>query len=215
MKKAASFLLTSVVMLVALCLLPFSAHAAEKVSVSIPVEIEGGGTAVVISEVNCPLPERSATEVLNGTTEKININFTVPGDYGYTIRAEAKDEAYFSPEYYTALVAVRADSGGELTGTVVLKKADSEYKPDVCLFTRAEETIVPSDDTKPVEPDEPVTPKQGSKNPPVSRPKTGDDSMLDFYLLICIAASGGLFLLSVIYLVSTERMIGRKKQEKQ
>lgn len=198
-------------MLVALCLFPFSALAAETVSVSIPVEIEGGGTAVVITEVNCPLPEHSSAEVLNGTTEKINIDFTAPGDYSYTIRAEAKDGANYSPEYYTASVAVRANSGDTLSATVVLKKADSEYKPDVCVFTRAEESADTSELTVPTEP---VTPTQASKNPPVSRPKTGDDSMLDIYLMICIAASGGLFLLSVIYLVSTERMIDRYKKRK-
>ena len=212
MKKAISFLFTSALTLVALCLLPFSALAAENVTVSIPVEIEGGGTAAVISEVNCPLPERSSIDVLNGTTEKINIVFTEPGDYVYTIRAEAKDEAFYSPEYYTALVAIRAGSGGELSATVVLSKANSEHKPDVCVFTRADDPHDPSGNNVPTED---VSPTQAPKNPPVSRPKTGDDSMLDIYLLICIAAAGGLFLMSVIYLVSTERMIGRnKKREK-
>ena len=38
-----------------------------------------------------------------------------------------------------------------------------------------------------------------------SRPKTGDNSILDIYLLICIAASAGLFALSIGYTVDTNK----------
>ena len=205
MKKATIYLLTGVVMLVTLCMFPFSAFAAEAVSVSIPVEIEGGGTAVLITEVNCPLPESSSVEVKDGETENINISFTTPGDYSYTVKAEAKDGLYYSPEYYTATVAVRTDNSGELNATVVLKKPDSDHKPAKCRFELTEK---PTDAPK----TEPVTTTQtqAPKEPPTSRPKTGDDSMLDIYLLICIVAAGGLFMLAVIYSVSTERLIKRK-----
>lgn len=190
-------------MLVTLCMFPFSASAAESASVSIPIEIEGGGTAVMIPEVNCPLPESSSVEVKDGATENINISFTTPGDYEYTVKAETKEGLYYSPEYYTATVAVRADSSGELTSTVILTKADSDYKPDRCRFELAEK---PTDAPK----TEPATQTQAPKEPPTSRPKTGDDGMLDIYLMICILAAGGLFALSVIYSVSTERLIKRK-----
>lgn len=203
MKKAIIFLLTGAVTLVTLCLLPFTAFAAEAESVSIPVEIEGGGTAEIISEVNCPLPESSSVEVKDGATENINISFTTPGDYEYTVKAEAKDGLYYSPEYYTAAVAVRTDSSGELAATVVLTKADSDYKPAKCRFELTEK---PTDAPK----TEPATQTQAPKEPPTSRPKTGDDGMLDIYLMICILAAGGLFALSVIYSVSTERLIKRK-----
>ena len=206
MKKTTISLLTGILMLVALCLFPFSAFAAEAVTASIPVEIEGGGTAVIITEVNCPLPEQSSIEVPNGTTENINIVFSEPGDYTYTIQADTEDGSYYSPAYYTVHVAVRVDSDGELTAMVVLTKADSDYKPDKCVFTRSEE---PSDAPAAVSTGA-VTPTQPSKDAPVSRPKTGDDNMLDIYLMICIAAAGGLFMLSVIYYVSTNRLIGRK-----
>lgn len=203
MKKAIIFLLTGAVTLVTLCMFSFSASAAEAVSVSIPVEIEGGGTAEIISEVNCPLPESSSVEVKDGATENINIGFSAPGDFKYTIQVESKDEVYYSPEYYTANVAVRTDSGGELSAIVILTKAESDYKPDKCLFALTEK---PTDAPK----TEPVVPTKAANDPPTSRPKTGDDSMLDIYLLICIVASGGLFILSVIYSVSTEKLIGRK-----
>ena len=206
MKKATLSVLTGILMLVALCAFPHSAYAAEALSVSIPVEVEGGGTAIVISEVNCPLPESSSVEVQDGATENINISFSEMGNYTYTIEADTKDTSYYSPEYYTAYVTVRKDGSGELTATVLLTNPDSDYKPDSCRFALTEK---PSDAPETVDETQPVTPLP-AKNPPTSRPKTGDDSMLDIYLLICIAASGGLFLLSVVYLVSTNRMLDRK-----
>ena len=201
MKKTALSFLTGIILLVTLCLFPLSAYAAETVSVSIPVEIEGGGTAIVITEVNCPLPEQTSLEVKDGATENINIVLSVPGDYTYTIKADSQDESYYTPEYYTARVAVRTING-ELTASVVLTKADSDYKPDACVFTPSEKPSEKATET--------TSPTQSANSAPVSRPQTGDDSMLDVYLLICIAASGGLFLLTVVYLVSTNRMLDRK-----
>ena len=203
-------------MLVTLCLLPFTAFAAEAESVSIPVEIEGGGTAEIISEVNCPLPKESSLEVQDGATENINIGFSAPGDYKYTIQANTKEGLYYSPEYYTATVAVRADNSGKLTSTVILTKAGSNYKPDRCRFVIAEKQSDESEAnavTQPADTAQSAGTAQTPKDPPTSRPKTaktGDDGMLDIYLMICILAAGGLFALSVIYSVSTERLIKRK-----
>jgi hypothetical protein len=210
LKKATLSILAGVLMLVTLCMFPFSANAAETVSVSIPVEIEGGGTAIVITEVNCPLPKESHIVVNNGTTENINIVFTEPGDYSYTIETKSKKKSYYTPEYYNAAISVMINRKGKLTATVVLTKANSGYKPDVCRFSQAKSPSNRSSETMPTDS---VVPTQPSKDPPVSRPKTGDDSMLDIYLLICIAASGGLFMLSVVYFISTNRMIERKKAE--
>lgn len=199
-------------MLVTLCLLPFTAFAAEAESVSIPVEIEGGGTAEIISEVNCPLPKSSSLEVRDGATENINIGFSAPGDYKYTIQANTKEGLYYSPEYYTATVAVRADNSGKLTSTVILTKAGSNYKLDRCRFVIAEKQSDESEAnavTQPADTAQSAGTAQTPKDPPTSRPKTGDDGMLDIYLMICILAAGGLFALSVIYSVSTERLIKR------
>lgn len=199
-------------MLVTLCLLPFTAFAAEAESVSIPVEIEGGGTAEIISEVNCPLPKSSSLEVRDGATENINIGFSAPGDYKYTIQANTKEGLYYSPEYYTATVAVRADNSGKLTSTVILTKAGSDYKLDRCRFVIAEKQSDESEAnavTQPADTAQSAGTAQTPKDPPTSRPKTGDDGMLDIYLMICILAAGGLFALSVIYSVSTERLIKR------
>ena len=192
---------------------PLSASAAQTVSAAIPVEIEGGGTAEIISEVNCPLPKESSLEVQDGATENINIGFSAPGDYKYTIQANTKEGLYYSPEYYTATVAVRADNSGKLTSTVILTKAGSNYKPDRCRFVLAEKQSDESEAnavTQPADTAQSAGTAQTPKDPPTSRPKTGDDGMLDIYLMICILAAGGLFMLSVIYSVSTERLIKRK-----
>ena len=199
-------------MLVTLCMFPFSASAAESASVPIPIEIEGGGTAEIISEVNCPLPKSSSLEVRDGATENINIGFSAPGDYKYTIQANTKEGLYYSPEYYTATVAVRADNSGKLTSTVILTKAGSDYKLDRCRFVIAEKQSDESEAnavTQPADTAQSAGTAQTPKDPPTSRPKTGDDGMLDIYLMICILAAGGLFMLSVIYSVSTERLIKR------
>ena len=210
MKKATLSLLAGVLTLVTLCLFPFSASAMEPLTVSIPVEIEGGGTAIVISEVNCPVPKESSIEVNNGMTENINIVFTEPGDYTYTIQTKKKNETYYAPNFYTASISVMTGKKDKLTATVVLTKSNSSYKPEICSFTRSKS---PSDRSSETKPTHPVAPTKPSKDPPVSRPKTGDDNMLDIYLLICIAASGGLFTLSLIYFISTNRMIAQKKRE--
>ena len=210
MKKATLSILAGVLMLVTLCMFPFSANAAETVSVSIPVEIEGGGTAIVIPEVNCPIPKQSQFEVHNGSTENINIVFSGPGTFIYTIKTISKKKSYYTPELYTATIAVMTDKKGKLTATVVLTKAGSTHKHDVCLFAKAD---APSDKSNESKPTDSTIPNRKSKNPPVSRPKTGDDNMLDIYLLICIAASAGLFMLSVIYYISTDRMIKSKQKD--
>ena len=126
---------------------------------------------------------------------------------------------YYSPEYYTATVAVRADNSGKLTSTVILTKAGSNYKLDRCRFVIAEKqsdeseanaVTQPADTAQPTDTAQSAGTAQSPKDPPTSRPKTGDDGMLDIYLMICILAAGGLFALSVIYSVSTERLIKRK-----
>ena len=209
MKKTTLSLLTGILLLVASCLFPLTASAAGTLTVSIPIEIEGGGTAIVIPEVNCPMPEQTSIEVANGTTEHIKIVISEPGSYIYTIRVEKKAGVFYSPESYTAYVDVVPEGAGQLSATIVLTKSDSTYKPDVCLFVLSDD---PGQETPggPDDPSQPDTPTQPSKDPPTSRPKTGDDHMLDVYLLICIASAGGLFLLAVVYYASTDRLIGKK-----
>lgn len=194
-------ILISVMSLFLLCRFSVSVSAAKGVSVDIPVEIEGGGTAIITSEVNCPLPKTSSIDVENGMTEHINIPFDQPGTYSYTIKTDQVDGIYYAPDYYTAKIMVAVNEDGSLYTVTVLTKDKSDLKPDVCKFTSSTKEKTTEK--------EPATTSSGEqrKDPPTSRPKTGDDGMLDIYLLICIFASAGLFALSVSYTVSTNRII--------
>ena len=119
-----------------------------------------------------------------------------------------------------------------MQAVAVISREDIDTKSDVCKFVVAEpqpteiasepseETQPPTDPDStsgtqpPTNPDSPSgtqPPTAPQKNPPTSRPKTGDDSMLDLYLLICIVAAAGLFALSVAYTVSTNKLINRHK----
>ena len=231
MKHLLKFIAVSVLALALLCFPPLSAGAAEATTIEIPVEIEQGGTAIIITEVNCPLPEKSSIEVPNGMTENIKITFTEPGYYNYTVRTEEKTDVGYSPAFFRIQVAVTNKKDGSLQAVAVISREDIDTKSDVCKFVVAEPQPTevasnPAEETLPTDPDstsgtQPVTnpdspsgtqpPTAPQKNPPTSRPKTGDDSMLDLYLFICIVASAGLFALSVAYTVSTNKLINRHK----
>lgn len=232
MKHLLKIFAVSVLALAMLCFPPFSAGAAEAVALEIPVEIEQGGTVQIIPEVNCPLPEKTSFEVPNGMTENIKITFTEPGYYNYTVRTVDKQGVDYSPVFYKIQVAVTSQKDGSLQTVTVITREDREIKSEVCKFIVAEpqptETPTdPSQETQPTtDPDSPSdtqpdtqpgtnsggqSPTAPQKNPPTSRPKTGDDSMLDLYLLICIIAAAGLFALSVAYTVSTNKLINRDK----
>lgn len=214
MKTIIKTILLCGVTVAAICLSTVSASAATVVSAEIPTEIEGGGTALITPDVNCPLPKETEIKIPNGMTEKINIDFTEPGNYTYTIHTADKNGIYYDPEYFKAIVAVRSDNDGDLTAVTVIEKPNSAHKPVVCKFTSTTEK--PDDSSKPDDPEnpdnpdspgEPDTPTTPKKNAPGSKPDTGDDSGLDIYLAICIAASAGLFFLSVAYLRDTNQMI--------
>lgn len=207
----------AIIIALAACALP--ASAAQQVTADIPVEIEGGGTALVTSEVNCPLPKKTVIEVPNGMTEQINISFNEPGLYTYIINTADKDGVFYDPEYYTARIAVNVADDESLSAVTVLTKANTDLKPDSCKFAvvaepptqepTAEHPTEPSGDS-PTAPSAPAAtvpdqPDDGSS----SRPQTGDNSRLDFYLLLSIVAAAGLFVLSVGYTASTNKLIRR------
>ena len=82
------FLLLILSLLLLLFRFSGAAFAAEAARVEIPVVIEGGGTAHVISEVNCPEPVPPTIQVDNGRTGHFSINFSEAGVYHYTVKAE-------------------------------------------------------------------------------------------------------------------------------
>ena len=62
--------------------------AAETEPVDIWVDIKNGGTAVIITEVNSPLPDRSSMTLDDGQSEAFNIVFSEEGTYSYMIKVE-------------------------------------------------------------------------------------------------------------------------------
>lgn len=191
MKKT---LFKSLLLLLLLCSFAFPAFAAMSAEAEIGVEIKGGGTACITPQVNCPIPESTKVTVKDGETGHFNIEFTEPGNYSYIIKTQ---EEGYSPEYYTATVSVNVKEDGKLYTVTVLKKASSDTKCDIAAFTqKSDETTTTEQTTKP-----PVQVEDKS------RPITGDDSQLEMYLLLAIAASAGLFGLSLLYANSTKKQL--------
>lgn len=222
------FALCIVLMLLA-AVLCAHASAVQSVSVDIWVNIENGGTAVIISEVNSPLADRSSMTLDNGQSEAFHIEFSEVGSYSYTVRIEPDErEIRFDDTVYHVNVFVKEENGklytsvviyNEKTGKKYSPESVGEYEPCTVSFVNGsgpdepEPTTTP-DETKPV-PDTtsdtertPGTNDKGSDN--TSRPQTGDDSQLDFYLLLAILASAGLFMLSLLYYRSVVREIKKR-----
>ena len=207
-----------------ICCVPSLAH--EKIGVDIWVEIINGGTVEIITEVNCPLPDKSQITVNNGEKDKFHIDFCDPGDYTYTVKV-VKDgrNIFYDNTVYQVKCYVREKDGSLSITTIVynIKTGNKYEKPDshglvIIGFTNHMEdssetyTVPPENsentnkntlETTSAQPSQSSSSSFGSN----SRPKTGDDNMLDLYLFICIIASAGLFILSIVYLKATNDII--------
>ena len=104
MKKIFAFSLM-LILIFAVCCAPVG--AAEAVGVDIWVSIVNGGTAVVITEVNCPLPDKSRLILEDGQSEAFHIDFTEEGAYSYTVENEPDErELTFDDTVYNVKVFV-------------------------------------------------------------------------------------------------------------
>lgn len=240
MKKVFAFSLVLIMML-AVCCAPIG--AAEAAGVDIWVNIINGGTAVIITEVNCPLPDKSRITLEDGQSEAFHIDFTEEGTYSYLVEIEPDErELTFDDTVYNVKVLVSEDNGKLYTSILIYNtKSGNKYAPqgggdDPCTitFSNSTEPPAPTTATEPVSPtdatetpsdatesDEGKSPSDsdggnhsaqpdqngGSSSGGSSKPQTGDDSRLDFYLLLAILASAGLFMLSVFYYRSVMKEI--------
>lgn len=227
MKRVFAF---SVVLALIFAVLGAHGSAAQTVPVDIWVDIKNGGTAVIITEVNSPLPDRSSMTLADGQSEAFHIDFSEEGTYAYSIRIEPDDrEITFDDTVYRVNVFVTEESGRLYTSVVIYnQKTGGKYSPqgydEPCTVTfvndfTPDETTAPTRSGESETTSETVTAtdrdsgsaksdsgdsnddaKNASKESDVkSRPQTGDDSRLDFFLLLAIIASAGLFMLSVFY----------------
>lgn len=238
MKKVFAFSL-ALIMMLAVCCAPIG--AAEAAGVDIWVNIINGGTAVIITEVNCPLPDKSKITLEDGQSEAFHIDFTEEGTYSYLVKIEPDErEISFDDTVYNVKVFVSEENGKLYTSILIYNtKSGNKYAPqgsgdDPCSVTFSNSTEPPaptssSEPTLPAENTEPGTDREptdpdGGGNPSQtdkpdnsssggsSQPKTGDDSRLDFYLLLAILASAGLFMLSVFYYRSVMKELKHNKR---
>ena len=188
-------LFVSLIVLPALLAFVLPAYAASTAQADIAVTIDGGGTALLIPQVNCPVPDNTSVTLANGEIGHFAIKLNEPGNYRYTIRAqETSDGRAFAPLYYTADVSVMTADNGSLYAATVLMRNDTELKSDLAAFG----IDVPTEETLPAE---------TTTHRLQSQPQTGDDSHLDYYLLIATAAAAGLFGLALLYTLKTNKLI--------
>ena len=205
------------------------AFAAEAACAEIPVVIDGGGMAYMIPEVNCPLPVENAVRVDNGRTGLFHIDFTEAGEYHYMISAmfsHTDGEKKPADEVFRLKVTVSEKEDGSLYAVAVINSEQTAEKTDVVRFRETpgktdpvryrkypENPTEPADEPSASQPEEPELPPEepstASSFP--SLPRTGDESHLTHYVLLAIAASAGLFGLSVLYTVNTNKLVNKDR----
>ena len=163
MKKA-----LTVILLLAAILLLFNtvlcASAYTPATAEVAVEIRHGGTAVIIPEVNCPIPDKTELRLEDGEVGRFNIQFTEPGVYTYTVKTVPDTRNLdFDSTVYTVKVYVTDENGNLLVVTVVYANGvkyagepESGISPNSIVFDNTvpeqEETTSPGGNPVPVEP---------------------------------------------------------------
>lgn len=206
------------------------------VEARIPVTIEGGGIAVIVPTVNSPIPNETEITVKDGETGCFIIHITEPGTYSYiiSVEKEVSGAKRYTPEYYDAIVSGLVNDEGELYTVTTVTRRGGDNKTDLAEFKvdkgwEPEGTTVSGGETTtgPTPPDT-ITPPPGTTEPGTrtesttgitteystdrdsSTPNTGDDTKLDLYLILAIAASAGLFALSAKFYTDTKRLITKE-----
>ena len=168
----------------------FSAHAYqyEPVRTELEVEITLGGKAMIIPNVNSPIPENTEVNLQNGEVGKFDINFTEVGVFDYTVK-NIPDERNlkFDKTVYRIKVYV-TDENNKLTASVVASTEEQGAKPERLLFVNT----VPEEE---------------------GNPKTEDDTKMETYFLSAMLASAGLLALSIVYLIDTQKMLRREERK--
>ena len=119
------------------------------------------------------------------------------------------------------------DEDGELVSTVIAYKGENKYSshsgikgavrfgPERLVFLNAPPDGGTEDDSVTEnEDDDKDSDKEKTESQTRNRnPKTGDDSKMEMYFLFAMIASAGLFALSVVYMIDTQKMIKNRKRE--
>ena len=205
MKKILTF---CILILLVPGLFGFTAHAYayQPVKAEIEVEVTLGGTAAIIPNVNCPIPEKTALTLKDGEIGKFDIEFTEVGVFDYTVKTVPDDrDIEFDDTVYNIKFYV-TDNDGRLEATVIASKGEEKYSRLIFVNTEKggdEPTTNPTDSS-----DNGGSPPDKNRNP-----KTNDDTRMEIYFLFAIIASAGLLALSIVYLIDTQKMINKKNKE--
>jgi pilin isopeptide linkage protein len=214
MKKILIFYFLLVINLVAYA---FPVAAYEPVNVDIWVDIVGGGTVEITPEVNSPLPEKSNITLEDGNSGAFHIAFDEIGDYTYTIKTiPDKRNIIYDSTVYSVKCYVR-DDNGKLFVTTIIYRTDSDKKYESNdakhkVSVSFKNILAPPNDDvettvskKDNETDDPGEERTYSNEESGSKPKTGDNSQLEIYLIVCMLSSACLFALSVAYYRNTNK----------
>ena len=206
-------------------LLGFSAHAYDYQTVRFGIEAEVtlGGTVTIIPSVNCPIPDKTVITLKDGEIGRFDIDFSDPGVFDYTVKTIPDErELEFDDTVYNVRIYV-TDADGALETTVIISTGEEKYSDERLVFVnKASEgdeatekptelpTIKPTDKAK-----ETTAPQDssGSTDNKNKNPQTGDDTRMEIYFLFAMIASAGLLALSIIYLLETQKMINKKKND--
>ena len=189
-------------------LVGISAHAYDyqPVKAAIEVEITLGGTAAIIPNVNCPIPEKTALTLKDGEIGKFDIEFTEVGVFDYTVKTVPDDrDIIFDDTIYNIKIYV-TDRDGTLEANMIASKGEEKYSRLIFVNTEKggdEPTTNPTDSSY-----------KGDSPLDINRnPKTGDDARMELSFLFAMIASAGLLTLSIVYLIDTRKMINKKNKE--
>ena len=182
------------------------AYAYQSVKAEIEVEVILGGKVAIISNVNCPIPEKTELTLKDGEIGKFDIDFTEVGVFDYTVKTVPDDrDIEFDDTVYNIKFYV-TDNDGRLQATTIASKGEEKYSRLIFVNTEKggdEPTTNPTDSS-----DSGGSPLDKNRNP-----KTNDDTRMEIYFLFAIIASAGLLALSIVFLIDTQKMINRKKKE--
>ena len=205
MKKILTF---CILILLVPGLFGFTAYAYDyqPVKAEIEVEVILGGTAAIIPNVNCPIPQKTELTLKDGEIGRFDIDFVEPGVFDYTVKTVPDDrDIIFDDTIYNIKIYV-TDRDGTLEANMIASKGEEKYSRLIFVNTEKggdEPTTNPTDSS-----DNGGSPPDKNRNP-----KTNDDTRMEIYFLFAIIASAGLLALSIVYLIDTQKMINKKNKE--
>ena len=180
------FLLAVIVAVLLACLAAVPAHAAEPATIDLWVEVKGGGTAVISTETNSPLPKETHLTLASGELGAFQLTFDNVGEYSYKVQIEPDErDLNFDDTVYLVGIYV-TDEDGELLVNVVMSRygdagkytpstSDSAHALKVQFDNSAGGEPTPVDPSNPTDPNNPINPVNPTNPTNPSNPSNPND----------------------------------------